>query len=757
MSRSLFAVLLTLIFYSTAGAQFLTGIVVDESGFSIAEVHVQIEGTDLTTITDEEGQFRVQLTNRVDDNFKLLVSRVGFDSALIPVQVDKISSDHLLIVLQETVYTSETVVVTATRTKRDIEEVSIPVSVVSGEEIQRSGSMRLSDILSEQTGMQIVNDHGTGLQVQGFNPDYTLIMIDGNPVIGRTAGTLDLTRISVRNVEQIEIVKGPSSALWGSDALAGVVNIITQKSIQPFSYGLTTRYGENNTFDVSADISANMNNWNNDLFINRNSSGGYSLNSNSISQTVPEFENYTVSYKTDVQLGDRANLEASVRYFTESQDNLSAIELDGSEQILDSDSEREDFIARPVLNWQSMSGLDVTASWMTSFYKTDLLQRFSDTGETFNRSEFNQYYNKPELKAGYRWGSEHHTLIGSGLIFENLESQRYPGQPHFTTQFGFAQHSWTPNRNLELTGGFRFDAHSEYSSQLSPKGSARYRATDWIQFRASAGRGFKAPEFRQLFLNFTNATAGYSVFGASAIEDGINQLDQNGEINQILIPISSISEIQAESSWSVNTGFDLDPFDDLRFRLNLFRNDVDNLIEAAPIARKSNGQSVFTYFNVDEVRNQGLEAEIRWRLSKAVEASAGYQFLDARSIIVDDRTVQNSEGDVVQQTITSFEPMFNRSKHSGNFKLFYESDSGWGANIRGILRGRYGIADTNGNGFVDNNEYESGFILWNIAASRSLTESIQLQAGVDNLFGYTDRNAPHLSGSLWYMQLGLQF
>lgn len=99
------------------------------------------------------------------------------------------------------VYDAETVVVTATRTRRDLEEVSLPVNVITAEEVQRAGSMRLDEVLSEQTGLQLVHDHGTGIQVQGFDPDYTLIMIDDSPVIGRSAGTLDLTRISVQHVE----------------------------------------------------------------------------------------------------------------------------------------------------------------------------------------------------------------------------------------------------------------------------------------------------------------------------------------------------------------------------------------------------------------------------------------------------------------------------------------------------------------------------------------------------------------------------
>ena len=88
-------------------------------------------------------------------------------------------------------------------------------------------SMCLGEVLVEQTGLAVVADHGNGIQVQGFNSDYTLILINGQPIIGRTAGTLELDRITVNNIKQIEITKGPSSSLYGSEALAGVINIIT--------------------------------------------------------------------------------------------------------------------------------------------------------------------------------------------------------------------------------------------------------------------------------------------------------------------------------------------------------------------------------------------------------------------------------------------------------------------------------------------------------------------------------------------------
>jgi len=101
--------------------------------------------------------------------------------------------------------------------------------------------------------------------------------------------------------------------------------------------------------------------------------------------------------------------------------------------------------------------------------------------------------------------------------------------------------------------------------------------------------------------------------------------------------------------------------------------------------------------------------------------------------------------------------MFNRSRHSGNVKLFYESENGWGANIRGTFRGQSGLFDSNGNEFVDDGEYVSGYSVWNAAVSKELIGNITIQAGTDNLFNYTNINQPYLAGRLWYGQVTMNF
>ena len=815
VNRILFVFTFTLLLTATATAQQIRGVVQDQAGISLPGIHITLEKTKITAVSGTDGTFMIQVrevpessafwnesdqtgrtsgervigedANRsettedqkkrrvgestaqsiqesggekrgeISEEIILLASGIGYKSARVPVSYPP-REEPVIIVLEAEIYQSPTVVVTATRTSRDLEEVSIPVQVVTGSEIDQSGSVRLSDVLAEQSALQLISDHGTGVQIQRFHPAYTLVMIDGNPLIGRTAGTLDLERVSVRNVEQIEIVKGPSSALWGSDALAGVINIITEKSSKPVSGGVTTRYGKNNSLDLAGDFSFRTDRWANDFFLNRNSTDGYRLNPGSVGQTVPEYENYTLGYQTQVELTDRAEAALSLRYFTENQQNLDFyMDEMNSQVLLDYAATREDLVLNPRISLQSADRLDITAGVQSSLFRSETEYTIQQTGDLYDSNDYRQFYNKPEVQGSYWWNDRHHSLIGSGAIFERLKADRYPDNPNFHTKFIYAQHSWLPGEQFEITGGFRYDVHSEYRSQLSPKLSARFNFSEKLQLRGSVGTGFKAPDIRQLFLDFTNATAGYSVLGASRAAEGIEKLIQDEQISQILIPVNQLNELKAESSVAFNLGADYDLMQNLRLRINLFSNNVEDMIENAPIARRFNGQPVYSYLNLERIYTRGLEAEVRWRPFSDLRVSAGYQLLDAKRQLENERTVQDEYGEIITKVTTSYEPMLNRSAHSGSFKLFYENERGWGGTLRGMYRGRYALFDLNGNGYADKNEYEKGYMLWNGSLSKRMRNGLRIQGGVDNLFDYTHIHTPYLPGRIWYAQLSIDF
>ena len=148
------------------------------------------------------------------------------------------------------------VVVTATRTIRQLSSLPLPAQIVTKKELREANRTRLNNILNEQTGLITVPDFGggEGIQLQGLDSQYTLILIDGVPLIGRSAGTLDVSRITVGNIKQIEIVKGASSSLYGSEALGGVINIITENPKQGSNVSVNSRFGSFETYDTSVNI-----------------------------------------------------------------------------------------------------------------------------------------------------------------------------------------------------------------------------------------------------------------------------------------------------------------------------------------------------------------------------------------------------------------------------------------------------------------------------------------------------------------------
>ncbi|MEL7833755.1 TonB-dependent receptor [Fodinibius sp. Rm-B-1B1-1] len=734
----------------------IKGRIVNSNNDPVTDAYVILGNNNQIDITDKNGRFF--LSDLMAGTHSITISKIGYQTTEKQVEVKHNATKELQIMLHTRRYQAPSVVVTATRTRKDIEEVPTPVTVIKKDEIRNSGNTRLSDVLAEQTGLVLTSDHGTGVQVQGFDPEYTLIMIDGQPMIGRTAGTLDLSRISVGNIKQVEMMKGPSSALWGSDAMAGVINIITEKGNRPFEMDVTSRYGTNQTFDIGTNISSNSSNWQNDISFNRNSSAGYSLVPGSISQTVPDYENYTGTYRTELAISDRIQTALHARYYHETQQSTDFIGSQDNPTLLNDKAIQEDYSLTPSFHFNVNAKLNIDTEYHYSGYRTEREFVYQENDQLYQRDTFKQTYQKAEIRGNYSWDANHISTFGTGLNWEQLRAERYKGNPDFQNIFIFGQHEWLPSNKMDLIAGFRYDAHSEYTNQFSPKFSARYELFDWFQLRGSVGRGFKAPDFRQLFLNFSNPTVGYTVLGSSTVKEELTQLDKEGKIDRILLPLDNLSEITAERSWAYNVGFDLYPLPDLQLRINAFRNNVDDLIETAPIAEKTNGQSVYSYFNLEQIYTQGIETQIRWNPISGLNASLGYQLLDARRQIQQTQTVQDENGNPIQKEISKYEPMFNRSKHSANIKLFYHYKP-WDieTNIRGRWHGRYGRFDANGNGFVDSGEYEEGYTLWNSAVAKTFADKYKIQFGIDNIFDFTrPQQLSYLPGRIYYAQISLQ-
>jgi len=658
------------------------------------------------------------------------------------------------------------VVLTATRTARQLSSLPLPVTLISKKNITQSGTIRLDEILNEQTGIISVSDESgfMGVQIQGIGSDYILILIDGVPLVGRSAGNFDLSRLTVGNIKQIEVVKGPSSSLYGSEALGGVINIITQKPKSEILGGnLSYRIGRFTQQDINLDIKQRIKEFRYALFVNRFSSEGYDLNPDVEGQTVSPFENYTLNGRVFYDFNDKLSLFSSTRFYDQTQEAGFTFE----DNVFEGNTEEQEWNAHLRLDHGWNDTFDVDYELYYTNYKANERLASPISEEVLSDSDFDQKLLRPEVRGNYTFSKAGTITAGVGFQYDELDRTFFDDKVVFNSQYVYAQYDVNPSEKLNVIVGGRFDNHSEYSNQFSPKLAMRYNLTDAIALKGSVGYGFKAPDFRQLYFDFTNSTVGYTVLGYNVATDKLNELKAQGQILDVVVPANELDNpLEAESSIGYNLGVTYKK-GKWNTELNLFRNDFKNLIDTRIIARKNNGQNVFSYVNFDEIYTTGLEVNTGFKINQNLNVSLGYQLLYAfdktKEQLVENGEVFARESQTNQTVVVDKSDYFglvNRSRHNGNFKVFYDIPKAKAnINLRLLYRSKYAQFDTNGNGLIDSydSSFIDGYVTTNIAASKTFFTDFNLQIGANNLLDYTDENIPSLPGIQGYARINYQF
>ncbi len=660
----------------------------------------------------------------------------------------------------------EEVILTATRTERQLSSLPLLVTLISKKKILHSGTIRLDEILNEQTGIITVTDESgfEGVQIQGIASDYILILIDGVPLVGRSAGNFDLSRLTVGNIKQIEVVKGPSSSLYGSEALGGVINIITEKPKSEELHGNASyRFGSFTQQDINVDIKQRYKKLRYVFFANRFSSEGYDLNPDVDGQTVNPFENYTVNGRIYYDFNDKLSLFTSARFYDQVQDAGFTF----NDVAFEGDSKEREWNAHARIDQKWNDRLDTSYELYYTNYTAN--ERLADpiSEDVLSDSDFDQKLFRPEIRGNYAFADAGTLTAGFGFQYDELDRTFFDETVSFNSQYAYAQYDFNPVERLNVIAGARFDNHSEYSNQFSPKLAMRYKLTNAISVKGSVGYGFKAPDFRQLYFDFTNSAVGYTVLGYNVALDKLRELREQGQILDVVVSEDDLNNpLEAESSVGYNVGL---TFKEGKWNseLNFFRNDIKNLIDTRIIARKTNGQNVFSYVNFDEIYTTGFEINTGYKITNALNLSAGYQLLYAydkkKQQEVEDGQVfarDPATNQTVAVTQSDYFGLVNRSRHNANFKVFYDIASAKAnINLRLLYRSKYAQFDTNGNGLIDtyDTSFIDGYVTTNIAASKTFYDDFTLQVGANNLLDYTDNNIPTLPGIQGYVKLNYQF
>lgn len=668
--------------------------------------------------------------------------------------------------------------VKAVRLETLTSRAAMPVTVISRKTLEMMGSRRLDEVMREQTGITIVNDiaagsRAIGMQMQGFNAEYILILIDGQPMIGRNAGNFDLSRITVSDIERIEIVKGASSSLFGSEALGGVVNIITRQQVSNSQGQAVLRYGSQNTLDATleGELPFAKDKGAVSLSANYYRTDGYNVNSYlSSGTTAPPYDSYSFQARARYKLNNTHTLGVSGRWALRNSLNESVY---GSGQTSNTTKDvlrESDVNAAVVLQSSLKKGWRLKSQYyLTRYYSGQDVS----TGKQvqLKDNDFTQYFHRIEEQVSYTPAEKLSFIGGAGVNIEQMNDTELSGAGDMRSEYAYVQGDWQLHNKWNARLGTRYDHHNFYGGRLSPSAGISFSVSEKITLKAAAGTGYKTPDFRKRYQVFTNPQAGYTVLGAAVVAGTLAEMQEAGLISEVRPVAKDISaNLRPETSVSANIGINYLPHQLVSIDVNVFYNNLHNFINTVQIATRTNYQPVYSYINLDRSYTAGIEAGVSVRPLKGLEVTTGYQLLYAKDRGIMDairagsypyNKVRNSNtGETRSSRVSDYIGLENRSRHMINLRCFYEYTP-WGisATFRVSYRSKAGYDDANNNRFLDQYDtFIAGYSMLYASLEKKFFRSrLALQVTADNLTNYTDMLMPGQPGRILMAGLKWRF
>ncbi len=681
-------------------ANDIDGVVKDKaSGEPLAHVNISFEGTDIGTVTDETGFFT--LMELPFDSGQLNISMIGYEPQVI--NIDLIETDLLMVGLEKSLIEMSSIVITGTRTERYLKDVPVTTQVLKGEKLTESGPMDVSHILNELTGVAIVeNQFGSGAELAGFDADHILVLIDGMEILGRTNGQLDISQIPTDQIERIEVVKGASSALYGSEAMGGIINILTKKPTKKFGISLGGDAGSYGRYNGNITVTGGFGDWKSKLYFNARRYGGNELSNNSLWENGSSYNKYSTGLRIENSDFVKGIFRIDSKIFFETQ-NLNTEDL--FEDVTD--------------NLRLANRVEYEGNRKRIKYKTGV-----------EYSYYDHLYEQFVISSGYKRSSDttidgllktdmtfeidldkHKLNGGLGYEYETIESDRIVQKTKSSNIFfGFVQDEWNIGNKLILLSGLRADSHSLYGEYLSPKLSLMYKPEPISRVRLSYGRGFKAPSFKEMFLDYQVFQIGYHILGNPDLEPEIS--------NSIILDIER---------WKTNR---------YHGRINVFYNEIQNLIDYVSRGFNDSGVHEWQTANIYKARTQGFDIDFTYFFTPNIELVIGYSYLDT--------------WDVDNES-----PINLKAKHKGNSKLRLKLPWDISVNLRAQYVGERYYGEESITGEEDEESWIDKYFLLHTNIKVPVYKNIELHAGINNITDFYDEVWGPMPGREWYV--GLNF
>tara|TARA_B100000401_G_C52803818_1_gene720051 strand:+ start:14 stop:1927 length:1914 start_codon:yes stop_codon:yes gene_type:complete len=611
------------------------------------------------------------------------VAHIGYQT--LYQTIDKNSSIDIDLALKKTFIKMDELVVTATRTKKLHKNVPIATEVINKSEIKRSGATNIADLLAQRSGVSLQTsvEGGSVLNLLGLDSRYILILVDGQPINGKFNNRVSLDQIQTYNVDKIEIVKGPSSSLYGSEAMAGVINIITTNELFEKSYDFSVRANntENNVRnDGFGSGSSYLNFKINQPFKNLNMSLNVNLQEINRDQSIELIEIDLLKKQflesiLSFNVFENHDLSFKVNTYDQSESGKSKLMVTNTK------------IQRNNLSF-SHAFKNYTQTITSSTYKRNYLQnrpwgeleRDDLTKESF--VEYEGLFTKKIGKTDINSGIEIHSASYSSDRIKD-------GNQSILNKSIFLQTSFDVVEKFNFIIGIRNDDFSEYSSVINPRIGMMYSIDKNWKLRTAWGKGFRAPSFMERFIDWNHAQFNYSVQGNSQLKPEIS----NGTTLGVEYTDPSRHQIS----------------------LMLYHTDFSNLINDYVIQ-----PGLLSYQNIESATFSGLELMHQWKVSNYFNSRVSINWLD-------NRDEKNN-------------PIPNTMPLSINGNLSYFNDN----NVRTTFIVKWVAPylpqefDPSKGIFVNADKKLNGYAIIDLTGSKVFYDFINVRFGINNLTNYID-------------------
>lgn len=393
------------------------------------------------------------------------------------------------------------------------------VKIITAKNIERQGAVNLKDVLSKELNVRISNDNilGTALSLQGISGQNVKILLDGVPLIGRENGNIDLNQLNLSNIERIEIIEGPLSVIYGTDALGGVINLISKKILlnKPSLLSGNAYYETIGQYNFGGGGIVKLNNMDFSANLSRNFFAGYSKDKSSREMLWKPKQQVFGNFSILNEVG-KLRLRFKTDIFNEKIENKGPAVINHLEGY----AFDEYYITNRIINSLNLDyRKDANNYWnlLSSFsfyqrdkvtYRMDLvtvtpeLVQNKDANSTtsflnfMTRGSYNRLYNR---KLSYQAGFDINLNSGFGT---KIESDK--GRMNDYALFACAE--FRHLKNFIIKPGFRATYNSKYPAPFIPSIQLQYRdsARKNLTVRYAYGRGFRAPSLKELYLNFVD-------------------------------------------------------------------------------------------------------------------------------------------------------------------------------------------------------------------------------------------------------------